>query len=258
MTMTPAQIKAAQTRVAEQDTAARKAALKDPAAPKNNGQTLPAIAKTTAVAAAPPSNRQEYLDEIAPASIVGRMIKSSKDHMFVTPDDGGEIGDDVDFVALCDQTMIGLIKFDHNGGPPDRRMGLLYDGFTMPDRNTLGDLNVAEWELGLDGKPQDPWQHFIYLVLQRGDTRELFTYTTSSITGRRAVGNLLRHYDRLQKTNPEVYPIIRLKVGGFQHRDDRVGWVNVPVLAVMGQTPKSGAAKPDSSLAADLNDEIPL
>jgi hypothetical protein len=253
---TPEQVIAERKRQAEKDT--HKAALADNPIP-----TLPAV-PTASNAVATPRNRQEYLDEIAPASIVGRMIKSSKDHMFVTADDGAKIDDDVDFVALCDQTMFGLMKFDRNGGPPERHMGLLYEGFVMPNRATLGDLDRAEWELGLDGKPQDPWQHFIYLVLQRGDTGELFTYTTSSVTGRRAVGNLLRHYDRDQKTHPETYPIVRLKVGGFQHRDDRVGWVNVPVLAVMGRTPKDGVAQPDgsrgppdSSLAADMDDQIP-
>jgi hypothetical protein len=46
-------------------------------------------------------------------------------------------------------------------------------------------------------------------------------------------------------------------VGGFQHRDERVGWVATPVFAVVGRTPKDSAAKPDTSLAADMNDEIP-
>ena len=95
----------------------------------------------------------------------------------------------------------------------------------MPDRDTLGDPDPSKWEMGLDGKPADPWRHFIYLVLQRGDTAELFTYTTCSVTGRRAIGNLLRHYDRMQRTHPDMYPVVRLKVGGFNHRDERVGWV---------------------------------
>jgi hypothetical protein len=69
---------------------------------------------------------------------------------------------------------------------------------------------------------------------------------------------LLRHYDRIQKTHPDTYPVIKLKVGGFQHRDDRVGWVATPVLAVVGRVSKDGAAKPDSSIAADLNDQIPF
>jgi len=50
----------------------------------------------------------------------------------------------------------------------------------------------------------------------------------------------------------------RLKVGGFQHRDDRVGWVKTPVIAVVGRAPKDGAAKPDSSPKGDLQDEIPF
>jgi hypothetical protein len=200
----------------------------------------------------------QYLDEVAPASIVGRMIKFSKDGEFVTHDDGETVGEDGDFTALCDQTLVGWIKFNGEGEPPTRHMGLLYDGFAMPPRATLGDDDPTTWEVGLDDKPADPWQHHMYVVLQRGDTGELYTYVTSSITGRRAVGNLLRHYNRLQKTHPDQYPVIRLKVGGFQHRDERVGWVKVPVLAVVGRAQKDSAAKPDSSAAADMSDEIPF
>jgi hypothetical protein len=49
-----------------------------------------------------------------------------------------------------------------------------------------------------------------------------------------------------------------LKVGGFNHRDDRVGWVSTPVFAVVGRAPKESAAKPDTSLTADLQDKIPF
>jgi hypothetical protein len=244
---------AEQKKLAEKETAERTAAAKASTA------IVPAKANGNAVAV--PDNRtplDQYLDVVAPASIVGRMIKFSKEGKFVTHDDGETIDENVDFVALCDQTLIGWIKFNGEGEPPTRHMGLLYDGFVMPARDTLGDLDQAKWEIGLDGKPADPLQHHMYLVLQRGDSAELFTYVTSSITGRRAVGNLLRHYNRLARTNPDQYPVIRLKVGGFQHRDDRVGWVAVPVLAVVGRAQKDSAAKPDSSLAADLQDEIPF
>ena len=113
------------------------------------------------------------------------------------------IGDDIDFTALADQTLIGWIKFNGEGAPPDRHMGLLYDGFLMPSRDSLGDTDQAKWEMGLDGKPQDPWAHQVYLVLQRADSGELFTFVTSSITGRRAIGTLLRHYDRMQRTHSD-------------------------------------------------------
>jgi hypothetical protein len=44
-------------------------------------------------------------------------------------------------------------------------MGLLYEGFVMPPRDSPGDLDQSKWEMGLDGKPKDPWSHQIYLVL---------------------------------------------------------------------------------------------
>jgi hypothetical protein len=248
MPQTPEQIKVAQVKRAEKDLAERKA-------------KLPALATNGGTAVAVPDNRtavQRYVDDIAPANIVGRMIKFGKDGKFITADDDEAVSDDTDFIALCDQTLIGFIRFNGSGNPPDRAMGLLYDGFVMPPRETLGATDVSKWELGLDGKPQDPWQHHIYLVLQRGDSAEMFTYVTSSITGRRAIGNLLRHYDRLQKTHPDMYPVVRLKVGGFQHRDDRVGWVATPMLAVVGRQPKDSAAKPDTSLATQMGDEIPF
>jgi hypothetical protein len=243
---TPEQIRAQQKADAERSTTAIKAALPT---------------KPVGTAIVVPDNRtsvQRYLDEVAPASIVGRMIKFGKDGTFETPDDGEKISDAADFVALCDQTLVGWIKFNGEGNPPDKVMGLLYDGFVMPPRETLGDTDEAQWENGLDNQPADPWQHQNYLVLQRGDTGELFTYVTSSKTGRRAVGNLLRHFDRMERARSGMYPVVRLKVGGFNHRDERIGWVAVPVLAVVGRHKKDDAAQPDSSTQGDMNDSIPF
>ena len=236
-------------------------ARQQPPPPAKPATAVVPAAKPALPTEMPPDNRmsvQKYLDEYVPVTLVGRAIRGDKEHVFVTPDDGEPVPDDTDFTALCDQTMIGFIRFNGEGAPPDYKMGLLYDGFVMPKRETLGDTDSLEWELGLDGKPSDPWRHFMYLVLQRGDTGELFTYTAGSVTGRRAVGNLLRHYDRLQKTHPDMYPVVRLKVGGFNHHDERVGWVQVPVFAVVGRQPKDSVAKPDSSPAADMQDEIPF
>jgi hypothetical protein len=250
MSPTPSQVQAEQNKLKELDRRPKPPAK--PAAP-------PAVVK--AALPAVPDNRtsvQQYLDDVAPATMVGRQIKTSKEHVFATADDGAAVPDNIDFIALCDQTMIGLIRFNGEGNPPDYRMGILYDGFIMPDREALGENDPSTWELGLDGRPSDPWRHFMYLPLQRGDTGELFTYTTSSVTGRRAIGNLLRHYDRMTRTHPDQYPVVRLKVGGFNHRDDRVGWVNVPVLAIMGQHPKNNAARPDTSPAGDMSDSIPF
>jgi hypothetical protein len=230
---------------------------------KPSTQLMTAAAKANAsLATATIDNRtpvQRYLDEIAPSGIVGRLIKFSKDGNFVTADDGETVSADADFIALCDETLIGWIKFDANGeAPPMRAMGLLYSGFVMPDRASLGDDDPAQWPIGLSGQPTDPWQHQVCVVLQNTETNELYTFATTSQTGRRAVGNLLKHYDRMQRTNPGELPVVRLRPGGYQHRDERIGWVSTPTFVVVGRAPRDSAAKPDTSLAADLNDELPL
>jgi hypothetical protein len=224
-----------------------------------------ARALATRPAATPPAvaaidNRtpiERYVDEIAPSMIAGKLIKFSKEGKFVISETGDEISADDDFIALCNETLIGWIKFNDDGTPPDRAQGLLYDGFVMPSRASLGDLDEQQWPNGLNGQPADPWQHQVCLVLQSPATQELFTFATSSQTGRRAVGNLLRHYDRMHRTDSESYPVVRLKPSGFAHRDERVGWVHVPAFAVVGRTPRLSTAVPDTSVAADMNDEIP-
>jgi hypothetical protein len=202
---------------------------------------------------------QAYLDEVAPVSIVGRMLKfNHKQSNFITTDDEAAIPEEATFIALCDQTMIGWVKFNEDA-PPDRVMGVLYDGFRMPRREELGDTDPSLWATGLDGKPADPWQHHQYLVLQSTETAELFTFVTSSATGRRAVGNLLHHYNRMVRTkaNDEL-PVVKLKTGGFNHKDDRIGWVPTPVFAVVGRAPRDSAAKPDTSISGDMSDSIPF
>lgn len=186
--------------------------------------------------------RSRYLDEVAPASIAGRLIKF-KDGVYATTEDNKPLPEDAEYTLLAAETQIGWLKFAGAGEAPERHMGLLYDGFEMPTRESLGDLDPAAWELGLDNAPSDPWQHQINIVLQSTSTQELFTFSTSSKTGRRAVGNLLRHYERMQSTRPAELPVVRLGKGGYQHRDARVGWVDTPVFVVVGRTLRDGVAK---------------
>jgi hypothetical protein len=106
--------------------------------------------------------------------------------------------------------------------------------------------------------PEDPWKRGTYLVLQNVDTKEFFTFVTRSKTGRIAAANLLRHYERLRKSHPGESPIVRLKVGGFPHKDPRVGWVKTPVFVVVGHAPADTSTRPDTSMRADMGDEIPF
>ena len=101
--------------------------------------------------------RSRYLDEVAPASIAGRLIKFSKDGDFTTTDDNKPLPEDAEYVLLAEETQIGWLKFNGAGEAPERHMGLLFDGYEMPTRESLGDLDPSEWELGLDNQPADPW-----------------------------------------------------------------------------------------------------
>ena len=84
----------------------------------------------------------------------------------------------------------------------------------------------------------------------------MFTFATSSKTGRRAVGTLLKHYDRMQKTNPGELPVVRLRTGGFQHRDAQIGFVTTPCFVVCGRQPRDSVAQPDTSIGANIDDAI--
>ena len=82
-------------------------------------------------------------------------------------------------------------------------------------------------------------------------TQELLVFTTMNDTGRRAVGRLLQHYERMLRLNPDELPIVRLKAGGFNHRNSKIGWVPTPNFAIVGKTARAA----DS---AYLNDTLPF
>ena len=195
---------AARTPTARELVAAKQAQAPLPpvVTPATTPSSAPATAASTVVATYNQNYRQRYLDEVAPSGIAGRLVKFSKDGEFVTSDDGKPLPESDEYILLADDTLVGWCKFNGPGEAPYKAMGLLFDGFVMPPRESLGDLDPAAWELGLDGQPADPWQHHQCLVLQNTDTQELFTFTTASRTGRRAVGTLLRHYERMQRDAP--------------------------------------------------------
>jgi hypothetical protein len=188
----------------------------------------------------------------------GTFFKFAKDGKFRKAVDDEEIPEGTQFVVIYDQIQGGWIKFMGKGTPPERKQGNLFEGFVPPDRETLGDLDQNEWEEGLSGKPADPWQFQLLVPLQNVEMGELFVFNTSSITGRRAVDSLIAACGRMQQTEPDDYPVIKLRIGGFQHRDDRIGWIKTPAFERCGKAPKANTTMADTSAAADLSDEIPF
>jgi hypothetical protein len=102
----------------------------------------------------------------------GTFFKFAKDGRFRKTSDDEEIPEGKELVVIYDQIMGGWIRFCGKGNPPDRRMGPIFGGFMPPKREELGDTDDSQWEIGLDGKPADPWQHQLLLPLQNPETGE--------------------------------------------------------------------------------------
>jgi hypothetical protein len=257
---TPEEIVAEQNRVAKAAKELREAAEMQTPEPPREFHAVPAVRPAgTEVAADSRTAAQAYVDDVAPATMAGQGIRyNSKDGKYTVSATGEVLGPDTDYIAIADETQAGFIRFRGEGIQPEKILGLIYDGFRLPSRESLGDNDPSQWSTGLSGRPEDPWQSQVNLVLQNVQTGELFTFSTTSQTGRRAVGNLLRHYNRMLRATPDDYPVVRLKSGGFNHKDTRVGWVHCPVFAVVGRTPRNAAATPDTSPAGDMDDQIPF
>jgi len=188
----------------------------------------------------------------------GTYFKFGKDGKFVKASDDEEIPEETELVVIYDQIQGGWVKFMGKGNPPERKQGPLFAGFVPPPREELGDTDQSKWEVGLSGKPADPWQFQLLLPLQDIKTGELFIFQTTSRTGRRAADRLIQSCARMMTTEPDVYPVIKLRISGFDHRDERVGWVKVPAFERVGKALKANTTMADTSLAGDLNDEMPF
>lgn len=179
-----------------------------------------------------------------------------KEKKFVKAMDGEEIAEGRQFVVVYDQIQAGWIKFQGKGESPIRKQGSIFEGYVPPARETLGEMDESEWELGLSGKPADPWQFQILIPMQAEDG-ELYVFQAGNQTSRRVADALIAACGRMEKTEPDQYPIYRLRIAGFAHRDPRVGWVSTPALDRVGKAPKADTTMTDTSLAGELNDEIP-
>ena len=178
-------------------------------------------APAPSVPAAPDSRNaaEKLADDIAPSFAPGPIIKfNGKEGGFELAGSGETLDETTRYAALVDETWSGFIKFNGEGEQPTRIGGLPYDNYETPPRESLGDLDPDEWPSGLDGKPTDPWLRQILVPLQNMHTLEVFTFQTTSTTGRTAVGTLMRAYNRMRRANPSEVPVVQLKASSYEHR----------------------------------------
>jgi len=210
-----------------------------------------------------------YADAVAPRSIVGDMLKFSKGD-YLAGEEGKVITPGTQFTANCDELLAGYIKWQ-DSKPVEQRMIRVADGIAPPLRTDLGDTDKSLWETDDKGEPKDPWQFTNYLPLMDADGG-LFTFTTSSRGGLGAVGELVRRYARHRKNNPDVHPVVALRVGSYKHANKAYGIIKFPEFMPAGYEQKGrfAAAMAAAGYAVDevapaeadpadaISDEIPF
>jgi hypothetical protein len=198
-----------------------------------------------------------YLAKNAPTAR-GSYMKFGKGGEFTKTSDGSVVPENTHMVVPFDQIEVGFTRFNGRAQAPDRKMGRVFDGFVPPDRAELGDNDPELWEKDLGGRPSDPWVSQLMVPMQDVATGDMYIFVTSSATGRSAVNNLIAQCERMQKHEPDFYPVIKLAIGGFQHRDSRVGWVKTPAFPRVGKAPRADVSAAATSASDDMSDSVPF
>src|SRR5262245_29845775 len=182
-----------------------------------------------------PEDDNPFVQFGKPASrrnIASKLMKFSKGEYLVEDE---EIPLGSKFVAVMDELHVGWVKWVDQR-VEDQVMGRVVDGFRVPQREQLGDLDEAEWGLDPSGRPRDPWQKTYYVVLKdlgksiTADMEFCYTLPLNSDGGRQAVENLCMVYGKAMRQRPGEWPVVEVAVSSYQH--PQCGRIKKPILKV--------------------------
>ncbi len=176
------------------------------------------------------SRFSQYASSVSHRSLLGELAKFTKGEWLIK---GVPVPPDKAFVAVMNTLTTGHIKWA-DGRPSDAAMGLVADGFQPKDRNDLDDLDPEDWEIGEDGKPQDPWQPTTLLVLVSAEPPpDVVTFSTGTVGGQGAIAALCEAHGRATEDAGQ-YPVVTLAADSYDHRIRSYGKVKVPVFKLAG------------------------
>src|SRR5262249_33046940 len=133
--------------------------------------TLPAIvppSESLPATAPAVENADAYFQRAALSMTPGRMIKhDGKEGKYTFIDDGTTLPEGTAYMVQSDSIWVGGRRFHGEGTPPSHAGGLIFgEGFRIPARDELGDLDPDEWPIGkFSGAPEDPWRLAVYIPL---------------------------------------------------------------------------------------------
>jgi hypothetical protein len=178
----------------------------------------------------------EYADAVAPQYIVGDLLKFSKGDYYAGQDNTlvpiGTV-----FTVNMDELMAGWVRW-WDGKPTDHAMVRVADRVPPKKRIELGDNDEQQWETDAKDERRNPWQFTNYAPIMNAKGA-LFTFTTNSDGGIRAIGGLSRRYANHRRRHPDVFPVISLGVDSYPHKKKEFGRIKYPVFAPAGYEPKT-------------------
>jgi hypothetical protein len=178
-------------------------------------------------------------------AIIGQLLKFTRFGTFAAGQDNVELDMGTRMLVNTDQMLDGWIRWEDNR-PVEQVMGLISEGFQLPDRDTLGhgytpgggrdEVDESEWESDPSGRKRDPWQHTYYMLMREVrdgkpvmDDDALYTFTTGSFGGRKAVELFCKDFAKWERARPDDFPVITL--GWDQYEHEQFGWVKEPKFA---------------------------
>jgi hypothetical protein len=199
------------------------------------------------------ARRELLLRAAAEINEVGRLpkLKFLKGRYF-RGDDEVLAGREV--IAHVTQWTFGWVKW-LDGKPVEQRIGKVCDGFRMPERHDLGDMDQTQWPKDGGGVPRDPWQRQHYLPLEDAELGEVLIFVTGSYGGRQAISKLCAS---AAHNLAKGLPIIRLGASNYKH--PVYGRIEEPTFTIVrysGADVSVPAAAP-LTVAQEMSDEIPF
>jgi hypothetical protein len=180
--------------------------------------------------------------DLAPSDFVGLPLKFVKGRWFIK--EGNEEIDigKTDIFVVDPLSYTETIVCWQDKKPMHKIGGRRVDGFVLPPRHLLPDADKA-------GKQDDPWQEQRSIVLRSADG-QLFTWTTTSWGGNKALSQLLDTFLAEYRRHPGQYPAVVLSSRNEANPD--YGPVAKPILTVVGWEEFGADASPPGDLARAL------
>jgi hypothetical protein len=165
---------------------------------------------------------------------VGKLLRFVRGEYFAGKDDDDEVPLGTELTVAIDTWEIGWEKWV-GGHLIDRKMGFVFDGYSRPARDELGDMDQSTWPKDeKTGKPADPWQRVdrIIMYAKKGDEDGLYTFSARSYGGIGALNKLMQKAGKLMREHPNEYPIVSLEADDYRHAT--FGKVDVPSFRIVG------------------------